>query len=77
MIFTATTALPYEHLDRATAGLRAMLRVPLLADDIALPDWSTLQANGPVARIDSKGRAWYEYAATVKSYQVESDAAPS
>lgn len=32
--FTATAALPYEHLERATAGLRAELRWKLLAADV-------------------------------------------
>jgi hypothetical protein len=38
--FTATTALPYEHLERATAGLCAELRRQLLAADVhQMPRW--------------------------------------
>jgi non-ribosomal peptide synthetase component E (peptide arylation enzyme) len=38
-IYEAKTALPYEHLQRATAGLRAELRDQVLAaGDTGLPD---------------------------------------
>jgi hypothetical protein len=43
MQFTATAAYPYEHLERATAGLRAELRRQLLAADVHVtPRWETL-----------------------------------
>ena len=65
---SATTALPYENLERATAGLRGQLRLQLLdGGDDGLPDWSTLQIAGPVTTTDARGRTWYEYAATVDS----------
>src|SRR4051812_37716749 len=59
--FTATTALPYEHLDRATAGLRAELRRQLAAGDLA--DWSTFRVTGPTEVADGRGRPWFEYGA--------------
>jgi hypothetical protein len=46
--FTASTALPYEHLERATAGLRAELRQKLLHADVhQMPMWETFEAAGP------------------------------
>ena len=49
MKFTATAALPYEHLERATAGLRAELRRQLLAADVhEMPVWETFVVEGPV-----------------------------
>lgn len=59
--YEAVTALPFPHLDRATAGLRAMLR-SLLADG-ELPDWSTLVVTGPEEVADARGRSWFEYRA--------------
>jgi hypothetical protein len=39
---TVTAALPYPHLERATAGLRGELRRQLLAAGVvAAPDWFT------------------------------------
>jgi hypothetical protein len=35
--YTATTAVPYPHLERATAGLRAALRHQLLAAGVVGP----------------------------------------
>jgi hypothetical protein len=64
--YSATTALPYPHLERATAGLRAELRHRLLAAEVdELPDWSTLEVRGPVEVLDGLGRTWFEYEATV------------
>jgi hypothetical protein len=40
--FTATTALPYDPLDRTTAGLRAELRKKVAAAQAGEPDWATL-----------------------------------
>jgi hypothetical protein len=57
---SATTSLPYEHVERATAGLRAKLRYKLL-DLGTAPDWSTLKVSGPVTTIDGMGRPWFEY----------------
>lgn len=60
---SASTALPYPHLDRATAGLRAQLRHRLAADELA--DWSTLEVQGPAQVPGARGRVWFEYRATV------------
>ncbi len=65
--FSATTALPYEHLGRATAGLRAELRRQLLAADVhTMPRWETFTVTGPVVSTDLRGRVWYEYRAAVE-----------
>jgi hypothetical protein len=61
-------ALPYEHLERATAGLRAELRRQLLAADVhQMPVWETFDVTGPSEFTDLRGRTWYEYRATVES----------
>ena len=57
MGFRATAGLPYERLERATAGLRGRLRL-LAADDGVMPDWSTLQVTGPTMSLDARGRTW-------------------
>jgi hypothetical protein len=62
--YTATTALPYPHLKRATAGLRAELRHQLLAAGVvATPDWTTLAVAGPEQFTDERGRIWFGYQA--------------
>lgn len=66
--FSASTALPYEHLDRATAGLRAELRQRLLHAGVhEMPMWETFAVAGPREFTDLRGRTWYEYRATVES----------
>jgi hypothetical protein len=66
--FTATTALPYEHLERATAGLRAELRQKLLHADVhEMPLWETFEVTGPHEFTDLRGRVWFEYRARVNS----------
>jgi hypothetical protein len=66
--YTAITGLPYEHLDRATAGLRAELRRQLLRADVhQVPLWATFNVAGPVQTMDARGRIWFEYTATVES----------
>jgi hypothetical protein len=66
--FTATAALPYEHLERATAGLRAELQRQLLAADVhEMPAWDTFAVTGPVELTDLRGRTWFQYRATVES----------
>jgi hypothetical protein len=65
---TATAALPYDHLERATASLRAELRRQLLAGDVhETPLWETFVVTGPVQFTDPRGRIWYQYAAAVNS----------
>lgn len=66
MTFTATTALPYAHLERATAGLRGALRQQLLASGVlAAPDWSALTVTGPQEFADERGQVWFGYWATL------------
>lgn len=64
MKLTVTTALPYEHRERATAGLRGQLRLVAIGTG-ATPDWMTLQVTGPRTTVDGRGRTWFEWAATV------------
>lgn len=61
--YSAVTALPYRHLERATAGLRAQLRLQLGLDELA--DWSTLAVDELQRTTDSHGRTWFEYRGTV------------
>jgi hypothetical protein len=59
MQFTATTALPYDNRERATAGLRAELRRQLLAADVhEMPQWETFVVTGPHEFADLRGRIW-------------------
>lgn len=60
-----TTALPYSHRDRATAGLRAELRHQAAAHG-AIPDWATFEVANPTEAADGRGRVWFEYRATVQ-----------
>jgi hypothetical protein len=65
--FSAATALPYEHLERATAGLKGELRRQLLAANVhTTPRWETFDVTGPIESADVRGRIWYEYRATVE-----------
>lgn len=66
MTYRAAAALPYDNLERATAGLRGQLRL-MAAIDGATPDWSTLALEGPVETQGLHGRTWYEWAATVEA----------
>ena len=64
--FSAATALPYEHLQRATAGLLAELRQQLLHAGVhEMPLWDTLEVTGRHELTDMRGRRWFEYRATV------------
>jgi hypothetical protein len=66
-MFSARAALPYEHRERAGAGLRAELRRQLLAADVhKRPKWETFDVTGPTEFPDLRGRTWYEYRATVE-----------
>ena len=68
MKFSAVTALPYEHLERATASLGAELRQRLLQADVhQMPMWDTFTVTGPHKFIDLRGRAWFEYRGSVES----------
>ena len=66
--FSASAALPYEHLERATTGLRAELGRQLLAAGAhTVPRWETFPETGPREFADLRGRTWYEYRARVES----------
>jgi hypothetical protein len=66
VIYRAAAALPYDDLQRATAGLRGQLRIMTLADDVT-PDWSTLTVEGPTETPGWHGRVWFEWTATVRA----------
>ncbi len=61
--YQAATALPYDDLVRATAGLRGQLR-PMAIADGATPDWSTMVVQGPVEVTGLHGATWYKWTAT-------------
>jgi hypothetical protein len=64
--YSATTALPREDLQRATAALRVELRGRLLTDAaVDVPDWDSLVVQAPVRTVDGRGRVWFLYTATV------------
>jgi hypothetical protein len=63
--FAATTALPYPHRDRATAGLRAALRLQAGPGDRL--EWDTLTVTGPEVTRDTRGREWFTYRAEVST----------
>ena len=68
MTFSATAALPYDHLERATAGLRGRLRLMITDDTCAAsPDWDTLVVTGPTTSQDARGRTWFEWIGTVEA----------
>lgn len=67
--FTAIVTLPYQHLERATTGLRAELQRQLMAADLhAVPVWDSFTVTGPREFADLRGRSWYEYRATVQAH---------
>lgn len=66
--FTATAVLPYDNLERATAGLRGRLRLMITdysAD--ADPEWATLMISGPAKSKDARGNTWFEWTAAVEA----------
>jgi hypothetical protein len=68
MFTFSAAALQYEHLDRATDGLRAELRRRLLAADVhETPLWETFVVTGPIVLLDLRGRNRDEYRTTVKA----------
>lgn len=62
--YEASTALPYPHLEWASAGLRAGLRHRLPTDEVA--DWTMLEILGPTETTDGLGRTRFEYRATMR-----------
>ncbi len=66
VIITATTVLPYDHLERATAGLRGSLRLMSADHGADAPlDWTTLVVTGPTVTRDARGNTWFEWVGTV------------
>src|SRR3954454_8388067 len=65
VMFAVTTAPLYQHLERATAGLRAELREKVMAAQAAEPDWATLAVDGPRETTGAHGRTWHEWRASV------------
>ena len=63
-MYRAAAALPYDNLERATAGLCGQLRVMAGAGE-ATPDWSTLAIEGPTEAVGLPDRTWFEWTATV------------
>ena len=72
--FSASAALPYDDLDRATGSLRDEMRHALASVDEA-PDWSTLEVEGPIEVMGASGRTWYRWTATVESRRPPDSAA--
>ena len=71
MTYRAETALPNEHLERATAGLRAELRHQrLAAGGSGLIDWTTLTVTGPLEAVGASGRTWSCWSATVAPQRI-------
>src|SRR5215213_676995 len=75
--FKATTALPYDHLQRATASPRAELREKVAAAQAGEPDWATLAVDGPWETTAAHRRKPYKRRATVWSRRLDSGRAPS
>ncbi len=67
VIYRARTALPYAHLERATAGLRAQLRLHVPVTET--PDWTSFTVTGPAEVRDANGNVWQEYAAEVTAFR--------
>jgi hypothetical protein len=66
VVYQASTSLPHDNLERATAGLRAEYRHRMLdAGDPGLPDWSTLAVTGPKIAADERGRPWFTWTVRV------------
>lgn len=66
MPYTAATALPYEHLKRATAIIRQQIQQQLILDGVEdPPDWSLMKVSGPTQEQDFYGRPWFWYQGTL------------
>ena len=63
--YTATSALPYPHPERAKAGLCAQLQLQLGTGE--LPDWAKLRSPGPRRSPMPRGRVWWKYQAEVNT----------
>ena len=72
--FTANTALPYAHSDRAAMGLRAQLRMAMRDAGIFSPlDWSRMEVTGPEEHRETRGQTWFDYWASIR-LDMEEDA---
>ena len=68
VILAARTALPYPHLERATAGLRCDLHLQLVAaSSVDWPHWDAGEVTGPVETTDARERMWFEYRASLET----------
>jgi len=67
MRYRAAAALPDDDTERATRQLREQLTV-IAAAGSRCPDWSTLAVEGPVPGPEWRGRAWFEFTATVEGH---------
>ena len=65
-MYRAAAAYPYVNRERATAALQAQLRVVAAAGG-AVPDWTTLEVEGPTEQPGMHGRVWFEWTATVNA----------
>lgn len=64
VMYRAAAALPLDDREVATAGLRGQLHVMAVAAG-AMPDWSTMTVEGPMAGPGMLDAGWCEWAATV------------
>lgn len=66
MRYTAATALPYEHLERATAIIRRQIAQQIALNGLERPpEWSHLKITGPTEERDFYGRPWFWYSGTM------------
>lgn len=67
MTVAATVAVPYPHLEPATARLQMRLREQLAGRGLTGPaDWNGLVVTGPRESADSYGRPWFWYRRTLQ-----------
>ena len=66
VIYRAAAAYPYVNVEQATTGLREQLRLIALAGG-GIPDWSTLNLEGPTESPDQHGRTLFEWTATLSA----------
>ena len=63
--YTATSALPYPHLEGRWRDLEPSCSSKLATGE--LPDWARGAVTGPAEVIDARGRVWWEYQAEVNT----------
>lgn len=65
--YEATTALPYPHVMRASAGLRGALRRQIVDDGLlVMPDWSTFKVTFTNEAFDARGQILFQYRGSVE-----------